>query len=199
MTSRRYRSPSREAAAEETRQRIVRAACDLFAANKPFSMAAVARRARVTRVTIYHQFESKAHLLEAVFDVVAAAGGLTALPTAFARADPRQALREVVHIFVQFWAQHRRVLPRLAAAIVDADIAKGLQARIERRRQGLGVIVKRILGPGADPARTADLIDVLFATTSAESFDILAARGRTVDQLEALVILSVDAIVDRYL
>ena len=46
-------------------------------------MEAVARRARVTRVTIYHQFESKAQLLEAVFDEFAASGGLASLPKIF--------------------------------------------------------------------------------------------------------------------
>jgi AcrR family transcriptional regulator len=198
MTPRAYRSPSRDAGAEATRQRIIRAASDLFAAGKPFSMEAVARRARVTRVTVYHQFASKANLLEAVFDEVAAAGGLTALPQVFALPDPRRALRELVHVFVKFWETHRRSWPRLSAAAVDADIEKALHARMERRRKGLAVVVKRLLGRGADPAKASDLVDTLFALTSADMFELLAIRDRTPPQVEALVIEAVDAVIANY-
>jgi AcrR family transcriptional regulator len=196
MSPRPYRSPSRRAAAAETRQRILRAAKDLFATDKPFSMEAVAKRARVTRVTIYHQFESKAHLLEAVFDEFAAAGGLAALPKLFATPDPRRALRELVHVLVGFWAHHRRSMPRLSAAIVDADIAKGLKARTERRRRGITTIVGRIVGPNADPVRANDVIDTLFALTSYEMFELLSTRERDVPEIEALVVRAVDAVLE---
>ena len=197
MTPRSYRSPARQAAAEETRQRILRAAKDLFATDKPFSMEAVAKRARVTRVTIYHQFESKAQLLEAVFDEFAAAGGLRdALPRLFGGGDPRRALHELVHVFVTFWKNHRRMLPRLTAAIVDADIAKIVQARTERRRHGLATIVGRIVGPNVDPARANDLVDTLFALTSYEMFELLSTRDRQVGDIEALVARSVDSVLE---
>jgi AcrR family transcriptional regulator len=196
MTPRSYQSPGRRAAAEETRRRILRAAKDLFATDKPFSMEAVAKRARVTRVTIYHQFESKAQLLEAVFDEFAAAGGLTALPKVFGTADPRHALRELVHVFVAFWANHRRMLPRLSAAIVDADIAKAVEARVERRRRGLATIVGRIVGANADQARANDLVDTLFALTSYDMFELLSTRGRQVAEIEALVVRAVDAVLE---
>jgi AcrR family transcriptional regulator len=198
MMPRAYRSPRRDAAAEATRQRIIRAASDLFAAGKPFSMEAVAKRARVTRVTIYHQFASKANLLEAVFDEVAAAGGLKALPQIFGMPDARRALRELVHVFVNFWQMHRRTLPRLSAAIVDADIQELLRGRIERRRKGLAAIIKRLLGPAADPVRSRDLIDVLFALTSADFFELLAVHDRQPSEIEALVIEAVEAVVSRY-
>jgi AcrR family transcriptional regulator len=190
---RQYRSPSRDAAAEETRKRILRAARELFAAGKTFSMEAVAKRARVTRVTIYHQFESKASLIEAVFDEVAVAGGLAALPQVMAEKDPRQAMRAVVHLFVKFWETNRTVMPRLWAAVVDADIVKLLQARIERRRQLLGELVARILG-----AESPDLTDTLFALTSPQMFDMLMVHNRSTSEMEALVIKAVDAAIDHY-
>jgi AcrR family transcriptional regulator len=174
----------------------LRAAKDLFATDKPFSMEAVAKRARVTRVTIYHQFESKAHLLEAVFDEFAVAGGLAALPKVFAMPDPRLALRELVHVLVTFWANHRRSMPRLSAAIVDADIAQGLHARIERRRRGLTAIVARLVGPKADVARVNDVIDTLFALTSYEMFELLSTRDRDVPEIEALVVRAADAVLE---
>jgi AcrR family transcriptional regulator len=194
MTPRAYRSPARDAAAEETRQRILRAAREIFAAGKPFSMEAVAKRARVTRITIYHQFESKVRLLEAVFDEVAVAGGLASLPQAMGQSDPRRALRDVIHIFVKFWSTHRDVLPRLSALLVDADINKQLQSRIERRRKILGVLVARILG-----AESLALTDTLFTLTNAEAFENLATRDRGPEEIEALVVKAVDAVVDSYI
>ena len=202
MTPRPYQSPSRRAAAEETRQRILRAAKDLFATDKPFSMEAVAKRARVTRVTIYHQFESKAQLLEAVFDEFAAAGGLsTEVPKLFGDPDPRRALRRMVHVFVSFYVNHRRMLPRLSAAIVDADIAKAVQERSERRRRVLANMVQRIIGAGADrsladQALVIDLVDTLFALTSYEMFELLSIRDRGVPEIEAIVVKAVDAVLE---
>ena len=197
MTPRSYRSPAREAAAEETRQRIMRAAKDLFATDKPFSLEAVAKRARVTRVTIYHQFESKAQLLEAVFDEFAAAGGLsTEIPKLFGDPDPRRALRNMVHVFVSFYVNHRRMLPRLSAAIVDADIAKAVQERSERRRAVLAAMIKRIVGPDVDPTRASDLVDLLFALTSYEMFELLSIRDRQVPEIEALVVRAVDSVLE---
>lgn len=169
----------------------MRAAKDLFATDKPFSLEAVAKRARVTRATIYHQFESKAQLLEAVFDEFAATGGLsTELPKIFGDPDPRRGLRRMVHIFVSFYVNHRRMLPRLSAAIVDADIAKAVQERSERRRIVLATIVKRIVGA---KAQVDDLVDLLFALTSYEMFELLSVRDRQVPEIEALVVRAVDA------
>jgi AcrR family transcriptional regulator len=197
VTPRSYQSPARRAAAEATRRRILRAAKDLFATDKPFSLEAVAKRARVTRVTIYHQFESKAQLLEAVFDEFAAAGGLsTGLPKLFSDRDSRRALRQMVHIFVSFYMNHRRMLPRLSAAIVDADIAKAVQVRSERRRLVLATIIKRIVGPNADQARVNDLVDLLFAMTSYEMFELLSTRDRQEPDIEAIVVKAVDAVLE---
>ena len=62
VSPRRYESPARDAAAEETRQRIVTAAGEILAGPKGFagmSLEAVAKAARVTRLTIYNQFGTR--------------------------------------------------------------------------------------------------------------------------------------------
>jgi AcrR family transcriptional regulator len=61
----------RKAAIEDTRMRILAAARDLLAAERfsEFSMDAVARKAEVTRLTVYYQFESRAGLLEALYRI----------------------------------------------------------------------------------------------------------------------------------
>src|SRR4030081_3921181 len=101
-SSRLYRSPQRAAAAEETRARLVAAACTLLRGGKdspPFSLDAVARQAGVTRLTVYNQFQSKRGLLEPVFDDLAQRGGLSELPQVFAEADPDKAIRRFVTVF----------------------------------------------------------------------------------------------------
>ena len=58
-----YRLGKRQPAVDQTRQRIVSAARDLVAAGTPLSVGAVARRAGVSRITVYNRFGSRAGLL----------------------------------------------------------------------------------------------------------------------------------------
>src|SRR5256885_17202421 len=100
MSPRPYRLGRRQPAAQRTRARVLRAARALLTARagaEPFSVEAVARRARVARMTVYHQFGSRPGLLEALFDSFAAGGGLPApLAAAFQRADPLESLADLV-------------------------------------------------------------------------------------------------------
>ena len=181
-----YRSEVREAAAVETRARIVDAAQTLLGGGKgvpAFSLEAVAREAGVTRLTVYNAFESKRGLLEAVFDSLARQGGLFELPSLFAEPDTDKALSRLVSVFCRFWASHRRVLPKFSAvAKLDDEIAQSLRQRSERRRQLLTVLIGRI---ASDQDQT-DLVDVLFALTSFEMFDALSVRRRSDKAIEAL-------------
>ena len=62
MSPRPYRLGRRRPAAERTRARVLRAARALLTARagaEPFSVEAVARRAGVARMTVYHQFGSR--------------------------------------------------------------------------------------------------------------------------------------------
>src|SRR5437773_11911322 len=92
MSPRAYRLGRRPAAAQRPRARVLRAARDLLTARagaEPFSVDAVARRAGVARMTLYHQFGSRRGLLEALFDSFADGGELPArLAAAFQRPDP---------------------------------------------------------------------------------------------------------------
>src|SRR5262249_35010278 len=71
MSPRPYRLGQRQAAAEQTRARILAAARELLVASagfSGFSVEAVARQAGVARMTVYYQFGSKPGLLEALYD-----------------------------------------------------------------------------------------------------------------------------------
>jgi AcrR family transcriptional regulator len=188
VTPRPYRSAARKAAADETRARILAAAQALMRSGKPCSMAAVAKRARVSRVTIYHQFESKQRLIDAAFDDVAEKGGLFSLSRVFAMSDFKAALREFVHVFCTFWNGNAGLIHSVNAAAADPDVTASARERNERRRQALTALVSRMAGANSE------LVDVLFVLTSWETYKELARPGRTAADAERLVQRAVDAV-----
>src|ERR1700758_5018624 len=105
MSSRPYRSKVRTEAAGETRARIVAAAAELLGTTPyvPFSLESVAKKAGVTRLTVYNQFGGRRALLEAVFDQTAATAGLDRLGEVMAMPDPHRSLALIVDRFCAFW------------------------------------------------------------------------------------------------
>src|SRR3981189_3373559 len=90
MSPRPYRSPRRAAAATKTRARLLAAAAAILGAPAGiggFSLEEVARKAGVTRLTVYNRFGSRRALLEAVFDERAARGGLHRLRQGLGASD----------------------------------------------------------------------------------------------------------------
>src|SRR5438105_2396078 len=138
----------RDLAAEQTRARIMRAARELLsdpAGISAFTIEAVAKQARVARMTVYYQFQSKRGLLEALFDDVARGGEMARLKDAFREPDPRKALDEFIARFVFFWSSDRLIIRRLRSlGALDPEIDEGLRARDDRRRHGLQVIFGRL-------------------------------------------------------
>jgi AcrR family transcriptional regulator len=146
-----------------------------------FSLEAVAKKAGVTRLTVYNQFGSRRALLEAVFDERAARGGLHRLGEAMTDSDPQAALLKVIAIFCEFWTFDPGALGLLhAAGAADPDLALSVGERNERRRRLFTVLVRRMADNGRlRPKAERDLVDTLFALTSFWFFSPLAAGGRT--------------------
>ena len=66
-------------------------------------MDAVAREADVSRLTVYYQFNSKAGLLEALYDYIAKRGDMEELAEVFRQGnDPLQILHEFIDVFARF-------------------------------------------------------------------------------------------------
>jgi AcrR family transcriptional regulator len=188
-----YRLGQRQAAAEQTRARILTAARALLMSPdgySRFSIEAVARQADVARMTVYHQFGSKIGLLEALCDTLAASGGMKHLATAFRQPDPLDALNEYLLVFGRFWEADRLVMRRLRAlASLDPDFERVIRARDAWRRQGISVIAQRLvdqLEPLPETARD-ELVDVLFTLSSFETFDTLAGPTRSLEEMAPLV------------
>ena len=185
-----YNPVERLRSVEAGRERIVAAARDLLEDDdaEGFSIDAVARRAGVARMTIYNQFESKAGLLEALFDSLASRGPLGQMADVFKQEDPLVALDEYVALFGRFWTLRRRAHGRLrAAAMHDPELAAAMEARNERRRKGIAALLRR-LGDKARPVvPRADAVTAIYVLLSFDTFNELAGPDRTPEDVVPMV------------
>lgn len=195
MSPRSYRLGEHKIGTENTRSRIVAAARELLVAEGGFSgftVDAVARRAGVARMTVYYQFGSKAGLLEAIYDDLAAHGRIgEGLADAFQREDPLQTLAGFIEAFARFWASDQLVLRRLQGlSALDPDFEQGGRARGQRRREGARQVVARLAQQEGWTTRNKALeeaIDILYMLTSFETFDSLAGEERSPEDVAPIV------------
>ncbi len=205
MSPRAYRLGRRTAAAQRTRARVLRAARQLLTARagaEPFSVDAVARRAGVARMTVYHQFGSRRGLLEALFDSFAAGGQLPArLAAAFQRPEPLDSLADIVAAFARFWDAGRPWIRRVRAlGVLDPELGKAVDARNARRREVVRVLVQRLGTRYGRPApdEQAQAAELLYTLTSFETFDTLAGPGRKLPEVAGEVLRLARAAVGRH-
>lgn len=195
MCPRPYRMIAREAAAAATRARVIAAARRLLSAPGglgALTIDAVAAQADVARMTVYHQFESKTGLIEAVFDSLAIVRrGVARLVAALELTDPAATLEAFVATFADVWQEDRLVIQRLAGlAALDSEFGSVWQAREGRRREGMREIAKRV----AAARRGAAALDVeaataaLYAVVSPEGFEAMAGPDRTFADVAPLVL-----------
>lgn len=196
MSPRAYNLGKREASSSGTRARILEASRQLLAdvSNaSDLSMEAIAKRADVSRLTIYYQFGSRPGLLEALYDYLANRGNMRQIAGVFHQPYPEQALQKMVRTFVQFWSSDPVVMRRVRGiSAVDAEIEAGVRARDSRRRHIAGEIVKRFQArqPHASSADQQILAaDVLSTLTSFETYDSLARAGHD-DKIIADILLT---------
>jgi AcrR family transcriptional regulator len=180
MSPRPYRSETRQAAAAETRARVLAAARELLLSEgsfSGFSLEAVARQAGVARMTVYYQFASKRGLLEALFDDLATRGLVRGLRRAFANQQPLDVLAGLIAAFGAFWASDRLVIRRLRKmTALDPDFEQAIRARDELRRGHLKRVVELIAKDRGRPAphEVEEVVTVLHMLSSFETFDALA-------------------------
>jgi AcrR family transcriptional regulator len=193
MSTRPYRMDRRRESTDENRSRIINAARELLATRDPsarFSVEAVARRAGVARMTIYHQFGSLRGLLEGLCDSIAVGGGIEGLANAFRRPDAFEALDEFIAVFMRFWEFDRQVRRGLGAmAVLDPDFEAVLEGRSGRRREGLRVLLGRLAKQTGRPKlkEMDDAIDLLYTLTAFHTYDSLAGPTRSIEQVTKMV------------
>jgi AcrR family transcriptional regulator len=184
MSPRPYRTGQRQVAAEQTRARILEAASELLTGDKgpaALSMESVARKAGVARMTVYYQFESKTGLLEALFDDLAARGGMGGMAEVFTNPNADEALGALIRTMTGFYASGRIALRRLRGlAVMDPELETALATRGTRRRTGIDVLLDRLLadrGITASEQVREELAELLFMLTSFETYDALVGPG----------------------
>jgi AcrR family transcriptional regulator len=177
-----YQARERQRQVDAGREKILSAARDLLDADdgEAFSIDAVARHAGVARMTVYNQFESKAGLLEDLFDSIAERGAFGQMGDVFAIDNADEALDSFVDLFGRFWTSSRRAHRKLrAAALLDPELDKAIVARNERRRLGITELVRRIAKSRKLAMPKDDAIKVLFVLMSFDTFDALAGPDRS--------------------
>jgi AcrR family transcriptional regulator len=187
MSPRTYQLGKRQDQIDESRLRVIDAARTLLAETTnyaAFTVDAVAKRADVSRATVYYQFESKTGLLEALCDALADTGQMSDLASAFMNPHPVDAMRTFITCFGRFWDVDRLVMRRLRAlAALDQEVGVVISSRDQRRRSGLEVLVRR-LNDEHLLAVEADLaVRMLYTLTSFETFDALAVAGQTLTEV----------------
>jgi AcrR family transcriptional regulator len=195
VPKRAYEQRLRAETAEENRQRILDALYERLAEApaQPISVDEVARRARVSRSTVYLAFGSRSGLFAALTERLLRGAGYDRILEAVRAPDARETLRGGLEGGVQLYAAHRDVL-RVLHAMAKLDPAGAGQgiARAERdRADGMAWLANRldeqkVLRPGLTPAHAAHMF-WLFA--SFDAYDLLAS-GRGLRPEEIVDILT---------
>jgi AcrR family transcriptional regulator len=126
-----YRLGKRAVTAAATRQRITDAARELIVAGEGFpstNVHDIAKRAGVTRATVYQQFGSKHELLLAVLNDALDRADVRVVRKALQDHDPARATRRLLRASCRFWAGEYELFSRFKGlAALDAEVA-GLDA-----------------------------------------------------------------------
>jgi AcrR family transcriptional regulator len=196
-----YNTQERQHQSDRTRRKLVTAARWLVGRRDgAFTMDEVAKRAGVTRLTVYHQFESRAGLLDAVFDDIAEKTGLvSAIPSVFAQRSGQAAFRRLAQVFADFWSSHQTRLPGLRSRHLDAELRERMAARSERRRVILATLFERFGRPTLGTQERDELIDIVFGLTSFEYYDLVGGRNRSHARRAAILVDLVGTVVEPHL
>jgi AcrR family transcriptional regulator len=139
-------------------------------------------------MTVYNQFESKAGLLEDLFDSIAERGAFGQMGDVFQIEDPDAALDAFVALFGRFWTTSRRAHRKLrAAALLDDELETAMVARNERRRRGVTELVRRVAKERKLAMPKDDAVNVLFVLMSFDTFDALAGAERSPEDVIPIV------------
>ena len=193
MSPRSYKLGRRQQSVEETRSRIIDAGLELLSAPRgPITLTvdAVARRADVSRMTVYHQFGSKQGLLVALFDGIRERGQGERISATFEEADPLKALDDFIAAVARFRQTERVAIRRLRAmTTLDPDFGK-----VVREREQLGRSIQRgLAGRVADrcgqPRQLTldETAAALHAVTSFEAFEDVAGESRSFEEVVPII------------
>lgn len=182
MTPRPYPKGERKHAVDAGRDKILAAAADVLNLDDvgAFSVDAVARRAGVTRMTVYNHFGSKGALLGEVFDLLVERDAFSRMPTLFEATDLGGALDAFVGMLGRFYDDNRALMLKMVGvAGLDADLDKVFLEKNQRRRRGLEAILTKFGGPKSPVVERSELVNTLDVLLSFHTFNSLAGPDRS--------------------
>ena len=186
-----YRSPLREAQAEQTRARVIRAALLLFERDGygVTTIAAIGREAGVSAETVYAAFRSKRGLLQAVVERADLPGAGQRVRSEWERlaGQPAAQLGALAILAHDFWTTNRQLAGVLNQGTGDSELAEIWHAPQRGRRLLFRALItgwpEGTLADTLDAGRAAD---ILYALTSADVFQLLVGdAGWAPDRYQA--------------
>lgn len=190
MATRKYEQRLRAVSAEQTRHDVLAALEERLTEARGASVGLedVARRAGVSRSTVYLVFGSRAGLFDALVDHLWQRSGLARLTEAVAHPDAREHLRGGLRAGTEIFAAMRDVAAVLfAMSALDPDSVGGAIVRMEDHRWGgMLHLAHRLAEQGVlrDDVTEAEAADTLWVLASFESFDALhTGRGLSTDDV----------------
>ena len=190
----------RAQAAEETRRRIIEAACDLLsrAGYHNVSLDQIAKRAEVSRQTIYVQFGSKRGVLQAVAEHIEVASyGRGMVEGAREVSNPVHTIRKGIGDQMRFFHSNADLLRTFyAQAANDPDFRAVWQERLQERWMAVSLLVERMSSAGwlAEGWSVEDATDWLWSLTNFQRYDeLVLQRGWTPEQLAGRIVQAIDA------
>jgi AcrR family transcriptional regulator len=178
MDKRRYVQRARAASREATRTRILDAAEASFE-DGPLTAVRiddVARRAGVSRSTVYQLFDSRRGLLIALAQRLREVAGFERLVEAASYPDARESFRRAQRESVRVYATRADLARALfTLAGVDADAVAAVAALEDGRRPGMLHLAKRLRAQGQlrEDVSVKEAADLLSVVTSFPAFDEL--------------------------
>ena len=182
MTPRPYDAPERRRAADAGRDRILEAAREVLNLDdlRSFSLEAVAKRAGVTRMTVYNQFGSKGGLLGEVFDTLIERDAFSKMPAVFEEPDVGVAFDQLVATLGRFYTDNQALMTRMAgAAATDPDLLEVIRTKNLRRRRAVETLVQRIPAGHTPAVADAELVNTLDVLLNFNTFNGIAGPSRT--------------------
>jgi AcrR family transcriptional regulator len=183
MSPRAYRLGKRKADVDETRERVVAAATELFGQPGFYTVTLddVATRAGVARATVYYQFESKYGLLDAVIASFAQRAGLERMRKAREHGDAAVGLPLYVKETARFWSKDVALMRNIhGLSAVDTEVFAIIERWDLQRKELLSWFVKRLADQRKLRAGVSQkqAVDVLWMLTGFRAFDQLHARAK---------------------
>lgn len=130
---------------QQTRKQIIDAAFELFA-NEGYSktsIAAVAKKAGISKGLIYHYFESKEAILEAIFDQLVALGDeMMSFPEEFGPAEKIKQTLEQTFEFIEKETGMGRLMVSLA---LQPDVFESLKPKLDKVQERQIMMFKEIM------------------------------------------------------